>query len=311
MAEKISDLLIANGYSEESARSIESATKESSKRIDMLPAQSVVLAVGALDAMGDYRIKQIAIFEGAEYVITIAAKDDGTYDEAAEPLIPPGLLEDSGGTADAAIQYTLADGIYSAGLRNGAPEAVIREAIQLIQRLLDLSSPLQADETIRLLFETDPRDKAKSTGRVVYVGLRGAAITVDCYSFQGSDGFFRCFDPKAGSESKNGRAPPPVPSLGNSGATSVGGISRLFTARQSPRFLECDSIRFSIFCVCTPASILAPRLAPRFARRRTARSNSQGSHPASAIMSESSMQASRRRIPTCRRSPIRSNRALR
>jgi murein DD-endopeptidase MepM/ murein hydrolase activator NlpD len=128
-----------------------------------------------------------------------------------------------GGTADAAIHYTLADGVYSAGLRNGAPEAVVREAIQLIQRLLDLSSQLQADETIRLLFETDPRDKAKSTGRVVYVGLRGAAISVDCYSFEGSDGFFRCFDPKAPSESKNGR-PPPLPSLGCSGATSVGGI---------------------------------------------------------------------------------------
>jgi murein DD-endopeptidase MepM/ murein hydrolase activator NlpD len=221
--EKISDLLIANGYSEESARSIESAAKESSKRIDTLPPQSVVLAIGAVDATGDYRIKQIAIFEGAEYVITIAAKDDGRYDEGAEPLIPPGLLEDSGRTADAAIQYTLADGVYSAGLRNGAPEAVVREAIQLIQRLLDLSSPLQADEVIRLLFETVPRDNAKSTGRVIYVGLHGVAISVDCYPFEGSDGFFRCFDPKAGSESKNGR-PPPGPSLDNSGATSLGGI---------------------------------------------------------------------------------------
>jgi murein DD-endopeptidase MepM/ murein hydrolase activator NlpD len=223
VAEKISDLLIANGYLEESARSIESVAKESSKRIDTLPPQSVVLAVGALDVTGDYRIKQIAIFEGGEYVITIAAKDDGRYDEAAEPLIPPGLLEDSGGTADAAIHYTLADGVYSAGLRNGAPEVVVREAIQLIQRLLDPSSPLQADETVRLLFEANPRDKAKSAGRVVYVGVRGAAISVDCYSFEGSGGFFRCFDPKAASESKNGRSPL-LSSLGNSGATSVGGI---------------------------------------------------------------------------------------
>ena len=205
VAEKISALLIANGYSEDSARSIESAAKQSSKRIETLPPQSVVLAVGSLDATGDYRAKQIVIFEDGEYVVTIAAKDDGGYAEAAEPLIPPGLLEDSGGVVDAAIHYTLADGVYSAGLRNGAPEAVVREAIQLIQRLLDLSSPLQADETIRLLFETDPRDKARSMGRVVYVGLRGAAASVDCYSFEGSDGFFRCFDPQAGSEFKRWR----------------------------------------------------------------------------------------------------------
>jgi murein DD-endopeptidase MepM/ murein hydrolase activator NlpD len=226
IAEKISDLLIANGYSEESARSIESAAKQSAKHIETLPPQSVVIAVGALDVTGDYRVKQIAIFEDGEYVITIAAKDDGGYDEAAEPLIPPGLLEDSAGAVDAAIHYTIAVGVYSAGLRNGAPEAVVREAIQLIQRLLDLSSPLQPDETIRVLFEIDPRDKARATGRVVYVGLRGGT-SVDCYSFEGSDGFFRCFDPKAGSESKDSESTGkswPFPSLGNSGATSVGGI---------------------------------------------------------------------------------------
>jgi murein DD-endopeptidase MepM/ murein hydrolase activator NlpD len=226
VAEKISDLLIANGYSEESARSIESAAKQSSKHIETLPPQSVVVAVGALDVTGDYRVKQIAIFEDGEYVITIAAKDDGGYDEAAEPVIPPGLLEDSAGAVDAAIHYTLADGVYSAGLRNGVPEAVVREAIQLIQRLLDLSSLLEPDETIRLLFEVDPRDKAKATGRVVYVGLRGGA-SVDCYSFEGSDGFFRCFDPTAGSESKDRESTGkswPFPSFGSSGATSVGGI---------------------------------------------------------------------------------------
>jgi hypothetical protein len=226
IAEKISDLLIANGYSEESARSIESAAKQSAKHIETLPPQSVVIAVGALDVTGDYRVKQIAIFEDGEYVVTIAAKDDGGYDEAAEPLIPPGLLEDSAGAVDAAIHYTIADGVYSAGLRNGAPEAVVREAIQLIQRLVDLSSPLQPDQAVRVLFQVDPRDKARARGRVVYVGLRGGT-SVDCYSFEGSDGFFRCFDPKAGSESNDSEWTGkswPFPSLGTSGATSAGGI---------------------------------------------------------------------------------------
>ena len=48
----------------------------------------MALAVGALDLTGAYRIKQIAIFENGEYVITIAAKDDGGYEQAAEPIIP-------------------------------------------------------------------------------------------------------------------------------------------------------------------------------------------------------------------------------
>jgi Peptidase family M23 len=226
VAEKISDLLIANGYAEESARMIEAAAKQSSHHIDTLPPQSVALTVGQLDVTGDYRVEQMAIFENGEYVVTIAAKDDGEYDEAAEPVIPQGLIDDSGNTVDAATHFTLADGVYSAGLRNGMPESVIREAIQLLGRLANLGSSLGADETMRVLFERDFRDKAKSTGKVVYVGLHGGGVAVDCYSFEGGDGFFRCFDPKAGSEPLGGepkaRAAPA--SLGNSGATSVGGI---------------------------------------------------------------------------------------
>ena len=227
VAEKISDLLIANGYSEESARMIEAAAKESSGRIETLPPGSVALAVGALDVTGDYRVKQLAIFEDKEYVVTISAKDDGGYDEAAEPLIPPGLLDDSGGTEVAATRFTLADGVYSAGLRNGAPEPIVREAIQLVSRLADLKSPLQADEAVRFLYQSDFRNKAKSTGKVVYVGLRGGPLMVDCYAFEGNDGYFRCFDPKTASEPKgSGKAAGAPASLGNSGAASVGGVLR-------------------------------------------------------------------------------------
>jgi murein DD-endopeptidase MepM/ murein hydrolase activator NlpD len=224
VAERISDLLIANGYAEDSARMIEGAAKQSSSRVDTLLPGSVALVAGALDLTGEYRVKQLAIFEDQEYVVTIGAKDDGGYDEAAEPLIPPGLLEESGGPELAATRFTVADGVYSAGLRSGAPEAVVREAIQLVSRLTDLKSSLEADEVLHLLYDSDFRDRAKSAGRVVYVGLRGGPLMVDCYAFEGSDGLFRCFDPNAVAAplppSKEG-APP---SVGNSGATSVGGI---------------------------------------------------------------------------------------
>jgi murein DD-endopeptidase MepM/ murein hydrolase activator NlpD len=222
VAQKLSALLIANGYAEESARMIELAAKGSSGRIDTLPAGSVALAVGALDLAGEYYVKQIAIFEDREYVVTVGAKDDGGYGEAAEPLIPPGLLEESVGPELAAIRFNVADGVYSAGLRSEAPEPVVREAIQLIRGLADLKSPLEADEAVRLLYESDFRDKAKSAGRVVYVGLRGGALTVDCYAFEGSDGYFRCFAPKAALPAPPSREGA-LASLGNS-TTSVGGI---------------------------------------------------------------------------------------
>ncbi|HEY1942553.1 MAG TPA: M23 family metallopeptidase [Roseiarcus sp.] len=220
VAEKISDLLIANGFAAESAHSVEAAAK-AAFNVQALPPQSVALVVGALDAAGDYRAQQIAIYESNDYVGAIALADNGLYGEGAQPTAPPGMLDDTLKSADAATHFNLADGVYSAGLRNGMPEPVIREAIQLIGRMTDLKSPLLADETLRTLFFRDGRDKAKSAGKVVYVGLRGGSIVVDCYAFEGGDGVFRCFDPKASVEAKPGAAPQ---SLGESGATSVGGI---------------------------------------------------------------------------------------
>ena len=196
VAEKISDLLIANGYSEESARLIEAAAKDSSGRIDTLPQGSVALVVGALDLAGEYRAKQIAIFEDKEYVVTISAKDDGGYGEAAEPLIPPGLLEDRrDGVRNARVSPSLTASIAPAcAAASGGGRS---RTIQLVSRLADLKSPLQADEAVRVLYEGDYRNKARSTGKVVYVGLRGGLLMVDCYAFEEIDGYFRCFDPNA------------------------------------------------------------------------------------------------------------------
>ena len=224
VADTISNLLIANGFDADSARMIESAAKDSPAHIQTLPPQSVAVAVGALDLAGAYRIKQIAIFENGEYVITIAAKDDGGYEQAAEPIVPAPLLDDSLRNQSIGTHFSITDGVYSAGIRNGMPDPVIRETIQLISRLADLRLPLQADQTLRVLFEPEFRDKGKAAGKVVYVSLHGNSIAIDCYAFEGSDGAFRCFDPKAGSEGGGGESTPMPPSLGNSGATSVGGI---------------------------------------------------------------------------------------
>ena len=225
VAEKIGDLLIANGFAEDSARALENAAA-AQLNVHTLPPGSVALAVGALDASGDYRAVQVTVFEGGEYVGTVALGEGGQFGDGAEPAIPPGLIDDSARQSVAAARYNVADGVYSAGLRNGVPEAVIREAIQLVAGLTDLKAPLQPDQTVRLLYMSDFRDKPKSAGRVIYVGLHGGALAVDCYAFEDSDGRFRCFNPKAGSEAPMPEARPKssVESLGSSGASSVGGI---------------------------------------------------------------------------------------
>jgi hypothetical protein len=190
---------------------------------------SVVLAIGALDAAGDYRAAQISIFEGGEYVGAVALGEGGEYGDAAEPAFAAGLIDDSARPGEITARYSVVDGVYSAGLRNGVPEDVVREAIQLIAGHADLKAALQPDQSVRLLYARDFRNKAKAAGRVVYIGLHGGTLAFDCYAFEQGEGRFRCFDPKA-----QGEVPMPTPrakawapgveSLGSSGATSVGGI---------------------------------------------------------------------------------------
>src|SRR5258708_6473870 len=188
------------------------------------PPRSTLFPYTTLFRTGAYRIKQIAIFENGEYVITIAAKDDGGYEQAAEPIITALLLDDSLKGPIVATRFSIADGVYTAGIPNWMPVPVICSTIQPISRLADLRAPLQSDQTLRVLFEPDFRDKARAGGKVVYVSLHGNALAIDCYAFEGGDGAFRCFDPKAGSEAGGGESMPTPPSFGNSGATSVGGI---------------------------------------------------------------------------------------
>ena len=191
--EKISDLLIRNGFSEDSARAIEAAAK-TIYNVQSLPPSSIAVAVGALDTSGVYRATQISIYENKEYVGAIALAESGGYGEGAQPTLPSGLLDEGSKEMQLGLHYNLADGVYSAGVRNNVPEPVIREAIQLLGRLTDLKAPLPPEENIRALYARDFRGKSKLSGKVIYVGLTGPGGPIDCYSFLSPDGSFHCFD---------------------------------------------------------------------------------------------------------------------
>jgi murein DD-endopeptidase MepM/ murein hydrolase activator NlpD len=213
--EKISDLLIRNGFTEESARAIEAAAK-AIYNIQSLPPSTAAIAEGALDTSGAYRVTQLSIYQNKEYVGAVALAEAGGYGQGAQPSLPPGLLDEDSKDVDMAVHYNLADGIYSAGVRNNIPEPVIREAIQLLGKLTDLKASLPAEENFRMLYSKDFRGKSKLSGKVIYIGLNGPGGPIDCYSFQAPQGGFRCFDPKGGVS---------VPTLSTGPApTSVGGI---------------------------------------------------------------------------------------
>jgi murein DD-endopeptidase MepM/ murein hydrolase activator NlpD len=197
VGEKIFDLLVQAGYSEDSSRAAEAAAKAVAN-IQSLPANSIAIVEGALDVSGAYRVAQMSIYENGEYVDTVALVDAGGYSEGAQPQPPEGVLTDSQSEQIGVAQYNLADGLYSAGVRNNIPEPIIREAIQLIGRLTDLKTPLQADESMRMLYSREFRGKSKLSGRVIYVGFSGPTGPIDCYAFAGPDGSFQCFDRRTG-----------------------------------------------------------------------------------------------------------------
>ena len=116
IAQKISELLIESGFEPQSARDVEDAARRIFK-IQSLRAGSVGLAIGAVDPSGAYHVAQLAIFQDGEYAGTVAKTETGQFAEAAEPTIPPGLLDDSD-LAPAGTHFNLADGVYSAGLRS-------------------------------------------------------------------------------------------------------------------------------------------------------------------------------------------------
>ena len=280
--ERIGDLLIRNGFTEDSARAIEAAAK-AAYNVQSLPPSSFAIAEGALDMSGAYRVTQLSMYENRQYVGAVALAEAGGYEVGAQPAVPPGLLDEGAPSVDMPVRYNLSDGVYSASVRNNVPEPVIREAILLLGKLADLKAPLPAEENFRVLYARDFRGKSKLSGKVIYVGLTGPSGAVDCYSFQSPDGAFRCFDPKAGAAAEAAVRRRPA----------SGAFLPRSRARPSPRRSACASTRSCISCAFTPESILARRSARRCGRSPTARSRSPGRCPALAIISGCSTRGSK------------------
>lgn len=232
IAQKIADAIAANGFTADSANAIEAAMK-ASFNVQTLTPGSVALLAGGRQPDGAYGATQFALYQDGEYVGAVAVSENGLVAEAARPSLPDGFLDAGSAPIVSTQHFNLADGLYSAGLRGGAPEPVVREAIGLLGTMTDLHQALRADADFRLLYAKDPRVKATGGGRIVYAGLSGGGGAVDCYTVEGSDELFRCF----GQKGATAGGPPQPPTKGGQGggtgsdsiiqqtdATSVNGI---------------------------------------------------------------------------------------
>jgi len=198
---RISDLLARNGFTDPSAREVEQRI-QAIYGLRALAIGGALYAAGARDPAGGYRVTQVALYQGREYLGAVGLAENGAYAEAAAPNLPEDAQDDDLVT----VRYRLVDGIYSAGLAEGAPEAVVREAIQLLAARVDLGAGLASDASLSLLYSGDFRDHQKLSGRVVYARVRNGQTDYACYPTEGGDGVFRCFDPRGAYEEL-----PPLP----------------------------------------------------------------------------------------------------
>ena len=238
IAQKIGEAIAADGFTIDSAADAEAAMR-AAFNVQTLRPGSVALLVGAHAPGGGYRATQFALYQDGDYVGAVALADNGLFAESAKPNLPDGFLD--GGNAPSLPTsgfFNVEDGLYSAGLRNGAPEPVVREVIGLLGTLTDLHQPVRPDTQFRALYAREARNKATGGGRIVYAGLSGGGGAFDCYVFEGADGQWRCFGAKGGTAASGPSAAPLPPQKGKpaaptsgstmvpvqTGASSVGGI---------------------------------------------------------------------------------------
>ena len=140
------------------------------------------------------RLMQVSVYARNTFVGTLARNPAGGFESAADPWVREDLFNYSG-TPDEGPhkrQYRLLDAIYSTAARNNVPTGVIGEAIMMLSRGQDLNAFATVTDRLVLIYSDTPRGKDGVSGRVLYVGVKGAEKTLECFVYQQGDGEFAC-----------------------------------------------------------------------------------------------------------------------
>jgi murein DD-endopeptidase MepM/ murein hydrolase activator NlpD len=206
--ERIGPLLARNGFDPEASAAIE-------ERYGQLFGAGTAITGSRFfirarrGAEGRLTPMQVALYESGDFVGAVAVADDGTLVAGEEPAFDPALERTGVNEPVPAGGYTVRDGIYSAALRNAMPEPIVREAITVLGRSMDLSGPAQPGDRVDFVYTETPRDPKTETGRILYASLRIGGATRDCYVFRlDATEQFGCLDASGATTSVAGMIPP-------------------------------------------------------------------------------------------------------
>nr|WP_321455763.1 M23 family metallopeptidase [uncultured Cohaesibacter sp.] len=171
-----------------------------------------VIAVRGVDQPrrpGILSLMQLSVYEGENFIATLARSDNGSFAKAADPWIKDDLFKHSSPDDEAkpAKSFRLLDAFYSAAIRNGVPSGIVGEAIVMLSRSHDLSTFANADDRMTLVYSSASTDKNALSGRILYIGIERTQQSIKCYPFKyGTSKSYSCSQGTASRAGTAGKA---------------------------------------------------------------------------------------------------------
>ncbi|WEX10863.1 M23 family metallopeptidase [Chelativorans sp. AA-79] len=139
-------------------------------------------------------LMQVSVYADETYVGSLARGADGSFVSGTDPWVREDLFHYSGEIDENAPkrQYRLLDAIYSTAARNQVPTGVIGEAIMYLSRGHDLNAFATESDRFVLVYSGTPRGADGASGRVLYVAVRGAEKSFECFVYSEGGGDFAC-----------------------------------------------------------------------------------------------------------------------
>ncbi len=198
----LSDALISNGFSPETAAQVTEAATTIFGRSDLETGE--VLAMRAMTAGGGKEFAQLSLYSGDVYVGSLARTSAGDIVEASDPWVQDDLFNYSDVEPETEAvplqQYRMLDAFYSAGIRNRMPTHLVGEAILLLSKSHDLNAFANPGDRMSVLYAEHPPADGSGAGQILYIALKGQDVAIECFVFASAGGDYGCFGRTGGGQ---------------------------------------------------------------------------------------------------------------
>ena len=145
-------------------------------------------------------VTHVSLFSATGRIGSIALGAQGTYARIDDPWSHrnlSGFADTDPGGDGGGQRFRIMDGLYAAGLRNGIPSNVVSAMVAHLARSHNVNGFIGPQDRFTLIYSDTPRDAARGTGQVLYVGVRHGGETLACYVLKpGADDDYACMTEK-------------------------------------------------------------------------------------------------------------------